>query len=452
MAQYVSIIIPLRNEEPYIKCCLQSLAKQDYPKDHYEILLIDGNSTDATLGKISGFKIANKELNIKLLNNPRLSAPAGLNIGIKAARYEIIIRMDAHAFYASDYISSCINVMEETGAANVGGHMRALPPQGGVFAYASMLANDSPFGLGGGKFHDPNYEGYVDTVWLGCYRRTIFDEVGLYDERRPRNHDIDMNARLRNNGYKIYLSSKIKVWYYPRSTFTALWRQRWGDGYEITHFMFDNPSAPSLRHFIPLIFVSTILLLSALSLSGLGAALWGRGAGTKLANLLHGFKGLNQLPGSVTFSNGSNVSNVSNLRVWSWHLLFLRLLALELFAYFSAMLLAVIQAGQSKFTVYNSKLGNKDQQSSIQPATSECSTPKLVLSPAGLPDERTDGPTVNAKQLSSTVNGTTVNGKLSLGSLLLLPLVFVTLHFSYGLGSLWGLISLPYWAAGKQKR
>ena len=251
---------------------------------------------------------------------------------------------------------------------------------------------------------------------------------------------------------KIYLTPKIKSHYRCRVTLAGLWSQNFKNGQWGIYTRYIAPYALSLRHFIPLIFVTSLILLSALSLSGLGAALWGRGAGNKLANLLHGFKGLNQLPGSVTFSNGSNVSNVSNLRVWSWHLLFLRLLALELFAYFSAMLLAVIQAGQSKFTVYNSKLGNKDQQSSIQPATSECSTPKLVLSPAGLPDERTDGPTVNAKQLSSTVNGTTVNGKLSLGSLLLLPLVFVTLHFSYGLGSLWGLISLPYWAAGKQKR
>ena len=323
------------------------------------MLIAEGMSDDDTLGSIAEYDSIDEDLDITVLKNQKQTVSAGRNIAIRASKGDLVMCMDAHALYSPDYISSCVEVMEATGAANVGGHMRALPADNTALAYASVLANDSPFGLGGGRFHDPSYEGFAETVWMGCYKKEALNKVGLYDERRTRTEDIDLNRRLIEAGYKIYLSPKIKAWYFPRANLTDLWRQRWADGVEITRFLPDNPKAPKLRHFIPLIFVTSVILLSALSLSGLGAALWGRGAGTKLANLLHGFKGLNQLPGSVTFSNGSNVSNVSNLRVWSWHLLFLRMLALELFAYFSAMLLAVITSGSIKVYSLQFKVGQQ---------------------------------------------------------------------------------------------
>ena len=446
MQPIVSIILPVRNEGKFIVNCLQSIAAQDYPKENMELLIVDGLSTDSTAQKIEEFRIQNSEFRILVLENPKQTVSAGRNIALRASKGDLVMCMDAHALYSPDYISSCVEVMEAIGAANVGGHMRALPADNTALAYASVLANDSPFGLGGGLFHDPSYEGFAETVWMGCYKKEALNKVGLYDERRTRTEDIDLNRRLMEAGYKIYLSPKIKAWYFPRANLTDLWRQRWADGCEITRFLPDNPKAPRLRHFIPLIFVSTILLLSALSLSGLGAALWGRGAGVKLANLLQGFKGLNQLPGSVTFSNGSNVSNVSNLRVWSWHLLFLRMLALELFAYFSAMLFFVCQAGRSVQRAASSKQGAtrgvevKRFETVGEPGAEEA--PGFPIKPGMTRRTGPDKDSIFSIQ----------NSEFKPGSLALLPVVFLTLHFSYGLGSLWGLISLPYWAAGKQKR
>jgi hypothetical protein len=312
--------------------------------------------------------------------------------------------MDAHARYGSDYISQCIKVMEQTGAANVGGPALALPGGPGPMAQAITLAHYSPFGLGGAQFRDPNAEGFVVTVWPGCFKREVFDRIGYIDERRTRTEDIEFNSRLREAGYKIYLSPLIKAYYYCRTTLGETWRQRWADGYEITHFLPDNPRAPRLRHFIPLIFVTSLILLAALSLSGLGADLWGRGAGTKLANLLHGFKGL-----------GLKQPGVLDLKAWSWHL----------FAYLGAMAFFAGQAGRRQYKVKGFKLKETGKNTGD-----------------GIQNIDKAGHSVFNIQYS----------EFKPVSLALHPVVFLTLHFSYGLGSLWGLISLPYWAARRQKR
>jgi glycosyltransferase involved in cell wall biosynthesis len=375
---FISIILPVRNEVNFIEKCLQSIFSQDYPKDKFEVLIVDGMSYDGTLEKISEWK--NKELNIKIFENWKKVVSSARNIAIKNATGDIVLCMDAHAFYAPDYISSCLKVMEETGAANVGGHARALPPSGRALALASMFATDSPFGLGGARFRDPSSEGYVETVWLGCYQKKVFDDVGVYDERRTRTEDIDLNSRLLKGGYKIYLSSKIKAWYYPRSTVAAIWRQRWADGYEITRFLPDNPKAPRLRHFIPLIFVVSLTLLAATAIF--------------------------YQPETST----SVWTNLLKLDRWNIKLTALRLLFLELLAYFCAM---------GYFTL----------------------------------KEYSQQPTINNQQRTTNNEpdkNQTANGKFWI-SYLLLPIVFITMHFSYGFGSLWGLITLPFWVIKGQK-
>lgn len=409
MPPFVSIILPVRNEELFITSCLKSISAQDYPKEQIEVLIAEGMSDDDTLGSIAEYDSIDEDLDITVLKNQKQTVSAGLNLGFRKARGEVFIRMDAHAKYGSDYISQCLAVMERTGAANVGGPALALPGGDSAMAQAIALAHHSPFGLGGGAFRNPGAEGFVETVWPGCFKREVFDKIGYIDERRSRTEDIEFNTRLLAAGYKIYLSPLIQAWYYCRTTLWETWCQRWADGVEITRFLPDNPKAPKLRHFIPLIFVTSLILLSALSLSGLGAALWGRGAGTKLANLLHGFKAL-----------GLKQPGLFSLKTWSWHLLFLRMLGLELGAYLGAMLFFILQSGKHKHKTDSSacKAGGRSQ------------------------NDTPDKDSIFSIQ----------NSEFKPGSLALLPLVFVTLHFSYGMGSIWGLISLPYWAAGKQKR
>ena len=191
--------------------------------------------------------------NLRVVDNPRKIVTTALNIAISEARGEYIVRCDAHAAYSRDYISSCIETAEKTGAANVGGHMRAAPSSATPIAHSIVLAHYSKFGLGGGRFHDPNYEGYVETVWLGCYRSDVLRKIGPYNELLPRSEDIDLNSRLVKAGFKIYLSSKIKAFYFCRPNLRLLWKQRWADGAGIVQSMRLNPGSVRPRHCAPMV-------------------------------------------------------------------------------------------------------------------------------------------------------------------------------------------------------
>ena len=259
----VSVLLPVRNEERHLRECLSSLVGQDFPAKKMEVLAVDGRSEDATLDILEEFRRSYP--GIRIIDNPKRSVTAALNIAVGLARGRYFVRCDAHARYAPDYLSSCLAVAEETGAANVGGHMRALPGQESAVARAIMLAHYSRFGLGGGRFHDPSAEGYVETVWLGCYRRDVFDRIGCFNERLPRSEDIDLNARLLRAGMRCYLSKRIRASYFCRSGLPSLLLQKLRDGIGVIRTLRYNRRAVRVRHCIPPIFVTSLLLFAALS-------------------------------------------------------------------------------------------------------------------------------------------------------------------------------------------
>ena len=259
----ISVILPVRNEAKRISECLNSIVNQDFPEDKIEILAIDGMSTDGSWEILCAQQ--KKYANFRLIINPRKSVTAALNIGIHEALGQFIVRCDAHAAYALDYLSSCIAVAEATGAGNVGGHVRALPGGSSSMAHAIMLAHESPFGLGGARFRTRQHEGFVETVWLGCYRKELFGKVGGYNELLPRSEDIELNARLRRAGYTCYLSKNIRAWYYCRPNLRSLFWQRLNDGIGIVRTLQVNRSAVKPRHLIPLLFLSSIGVLAMLS-------------------------------------------------------------------------------------------------------------------------------------------------------------------------------------------
>jgi succinoglycan biosynthesis protein ExoA len=258
---YASVLLPVRNEERYIRESLGSLLNQDLPIEQYEIIVIDGQSTDRTKSIVQ--ELCSNKRQVVVLENSKRLVTAALNIGLSVAKGSFIIRADAHARYAPDYLSSCLNVAGETGADNVGGHMRALPGTDTLIAYAIMLSHYSAFGLGGGSFHNTEYEGPADTVWLGCFKREIFDRIGFYREELYRSEDIELNARLRQCGGKIWLSKRIHAFYYCRSKLQQVVRQRWADGYGIVRTLPLNSRAVKARHLAPLFaaFVGVILLV-----------------------------------------------------------------------------------------------------------------------------------------------------------------------------------------------
>jgi succinoglycan biosynthesis protein ExoA len=217
----VTIAMPAFNEEHYIEACIASVQAQDYPADRIEILVADGRSTDRTREIIERLTAADPR--IRLVDNPERLQAAGLNRVVREARGDVIVRMDVHCEYAPTYVRRCVETLERTGADNVGGAQRARART--FFQKALCAALESPLGVGGARYRSADQEGYVDTVFLGAFRRRVFETVGLYDPNAITNEDAELNQRLIATGGKVYLSPEIEVHYYPRDSFTALAKQ-----------------------------------------------------------------------------------------------------------------------------------------------------------------------------------------------------------------------------------
>ena len=202
----VSVILPCRNEAGYIEDCLQSILKQELPDVELEIIVADGVSTDGTREYLQRVTVENSR--VRFLNNPGRIVSTGLNAALREARGEVIIRMDAHTVYAPDYIKQCLAVLRETEADNVGGPMRTTAASYKERAIQAVF--HSPFAVGGARSHNPEYEGCVDTVIYGCWKRSVFDRVGNFDEELVRNQDDEHNLRLVRGGGKIYQSPRIR--------------------------------------------------------------------------------------------------------------------------------------------------------------------------------------------------------------------------------------------------
>lgn len=252
---FVTIILPIRNEARYIARTLESILAQDYPQEQIEILVVDGNSDDGTKHIIAEFQ--KRTTNIRLLDNPQRIVPTAMNIGIRAAQGGIIIRIDGHAVIAPDYVSRCVEALTTTSADNVGGPMCAES-----FTWvgkAIVYATSSPFGVGGARFHYAEKPGWVDTVYMGAYRREVFDRIGLFDEQLVRNQDDELNFRLTEAGGKIWLDPQIRSTYFSRSTLRGLWKQYFEYGYWKVRVIQKHKRPASWRHLVPVTFVLALL-------------------------------------------------------------------------------------------------------------------------------------------------------------------------------------------------
>jgi succinoglycan biosynthesis protein ExoA len=256
--RFVTIAIPCFNEERHIETCLKDIFAQDYPADLIEVLVGDGMSTDRTRDVLREVS-ARHPGRIRVIDNPRrLQAPA-MNAMIAVARGDVIVRMDVHARYAQDYIRQCVAVLDETGADNVGGAMRTIAETS--FQRALCAALDSPLGVGGARYRDANEEGFVDTVFLGAFRRAIFDAVGGYDDNAITNEDADLNQRILAAGGKVFLSRRIVVHYVPRSSVQGLARQYFRYGRGRARTLLKLGSFPTPRPALPFLLVTGGVLL-----------------------------------------------------------------------------------------------------------------------------------------------------------------------------------------------
>ena len=258
----ISIVIPCRNEARSIVPVLDSILAQDFGSGEWEVIVADGTSDDGTRTILERYQ--HMEPRIRVIDNPSKAVPAGLNMAIRAARGDTILRMDAHTSYAPDYVRRCVETLDAAAAENVGGPARTCP--NGYWGRAIAAAYHSAVACGGAKFHDPGYEGWVDTVPYGCWRKSTLLRIGLFDERLIRNQDDELNLRLRRAGGRIWQSPDIVSWYRPRSSLKNLVLQYFQYGFWKVAVIRKHRIPASWRHVVPPTFVTANLAIPAAGL------------------------------------------------------------------------------------------------------------------------------------------------------------------------------------------
>ncbi|MCH5138209.1 glycosyltransferase family 2 protein [Clostridiaceae bacterium UIB06] len=257
----VSIIIPVYNEEKYIEACLNSILEQSY-ENIIEILIFDGMSNDNTRNIINNID----DKRIAIIDNEKRIQSAGLNTGIKMAKGDIIVRVDAHAIYDQNYVKECVctlNKLKNENVVNVGGPTY-LVTSGNYVEDCIVFLHESKFGIGVAKFRQKDYEGYVDTVWNGAFWRWVFDKVGLYNEELKRSEDNDMNNRIGKAGYKIYQNKNVIAYYKPRVSIKKVLNQNLQNGKEIGTSLLTNREIIRIRHLVPGAFFAAIVFLGVM--------------------------------------------------------------------------------------------------------------------------------------------------------------------------------------------
>jgi glycosyltransferase involved in cell wall biosynthesis len=257
----VSVIIPVLNEEKYIEKCLNSILNQTYD-NIIEVLILDGMSTDNTRNIIN--KMKNER--IALIDNDKKIQSAGLNAGIKMAKGDIVVRVDAHAVYDKNYIEESVgtlNKLKSEKVVNVGGPTYLITSDKYV-ENCIVFLHESKFGIGVAKFRQKDYEGFVDTVWNGAFLRELFDDVGFYNEELKRSEDNDMNNRIIKSGYKIYQNKNVIAYYKPRTSIKTILRQNFDNGKAIGNSLVNNREIIRIRHLVPAAFFSSIVLFGVM--------------------------------------------------------------------------------------------------------------------------------------------------------------------------------------------
>ena len=258
----VSVAIPVCNEANYIEQLVRDFLQTSYP-NLVEILIADGDSTDETQSIVK--RVSVEDSRVRLLNNPQQIQSAGLNIMLRESKGDIFLRLDAHSDYAPDYIEKCVEALLKSNASNAGGAQRFVASS--LFQSGVALASKSLLGSGGAKYRDPNYQGYADTVYLGCFWKECLLAVSGYSTEGTTNEDAELNQRLiSKNTQAIYIDPNIKSWYYPRKSLYLLFIQYFKYGMGRCNTSRKHPLKAQLRGLLPSLVISTAFLLLIIDL------------------------------------------------------------------------------------------------------------------------------------------------------------------------------------------
>jgi succinoglycan biosynthesis protein ExoA len=251
----VSFVMPVLNEQDYLAIAVESVLSQKTPGKNQLVLAL-GPSTDKTNQLAES--LAKKYKNLILIKNPTGLTSTGLNLAIEKSNYETVIRVDAHSELSDNYAASAVKILNTTGAANVGGMMIAKGRT--AFQRAVAFGYNSRFGLGGGSFHVGGKPGPADTVYLGCFRKSIITGLGLYEPKWVRGQDWELNLRIRQAGHTVWFDPDLKVGYYPRESIRALGKQFYSTGVWRGSLTKQNPMESSFRYWIPPLLVLASVL------------------------------------------------------------------------------------------------------------------------------------------------------------------------------------------------
>ena len=255
----VSVVVGLLNEEKFLPRLIEDFKKQTYDHDEIELIFIDGMSKDSSWKILEDFKNSNHDFyDVVLLKNPKVILSAGMNVGIKAARGECILKVDCHSHITDNFIENNVKIIEE-GEDVCGGPRPNIIENADNFSKTLLLVEENMFGSGIADYRKKTTKKYVSSVFQGMYKKSIFDKIGLLDEKVGRVEDNELHYRIRKNGYKIRYSNDILSYQYTRPTLKRMLKQKYSNGYWIGKVSHIYPKAFSIFHFVPLAFVLAII-------------------------------------------------------------------------------------------------------------------------------------------------------------------------------------------------
>ena len=266
---FVSIVLPVRNEGARFEETLDRVLAQDYPAGRMEVLVVDGRSDDSTRDVVG--RVVARDARVILLDNPGRTVPPAMNIGIRSAKGEVVVRVDGHTRIAPDYVRRCVEALRESGASCAGGRMDTV---GRTFVGRLVAAaTGGRFGIGNSAFHYASRPRFTETVYMGAWPRETLVRAGGFDEEMVRDQDDELNYRIRKLGGTVWLDPSIRSEYTPRGNFAKLWKQYYQYGYWKVRVFQKHPSMMRWRHFVPAAFVA-----SGIAAVAMAAFPWGRWA------------------------------------------------------------------------------------------------------------------------------------------------------------------------------
>src|SRR5512142_708211 len=266
MPPAVSIIVPCYNEEATIGLLLEALLHQTYPRQQLEVIVADGLSQDKTREVIAAFQHAHPELSVSIKDNPSRTIPAALNVAAAAACGELLVRLDAHCIPAPGYVECCAEALEAGKGSVVGGVWLIQPGGTGFISDSIARAASHPLGVGDALYRLGAAEGPVDTVPFGAFRRSLFQQMGGFDEGLLTNEDYEFYTRVRGAGGVIWLDPAIRSTYFARATLPALAQQYWRYGFWKLRMLLRHPGSLRWRQALPPLFVLSLIALGIISI------------------------------------------------------------------------------------------------------------------------------------------------------------------------------------------